>query len=152
MAVTNSTLISNTAGYGAGINNLGTLSVQSSTFGGNANFALGNQYSGTAVLTDTILADGVTNCAGSMIASGGYNLEDANTCGFTQPSDITNTNPLLGPLANNGGPTQTMALMPGSPAIDHGGTAANGCPPTDQRGVTRPQGPVCDIGAFEVAP
>jgi CSLREA domain-containing protein len=151
MAVTNSTIVSNTGGYGAGINNLGTLSVQSSTFFGNANFALGNQYSGSAVLTDTILANGVSNCAGLMIASGGYNLEDTDTCEFTQTTDIVNTNPQLGPLADNGGPTQTMALLPGSPAIDHGGTAANGCPPTDQRGISRPQGPACDIGAFEVA-
>jgi CSLREA domain-containing protein len=151
MAVTNSTIVSNTGGYGAGINNIGTLSVQSSTFVDNANFALGNQYSGSAVLTDTILANGVSNCAGLMIASGGYNLEDADTCEFTQTTDIVNTNPQLGPLADNGGPTQTMALLPGSPAIDHGGTAANGCPATDQRGISRPQGPACDIGAFEVA-
>ena len=43
----------------------------------------------------------------------------------------------------------TMALRAGSPAIDHGGTATTGCPATDQRGVPRPQGPACDIGAFE---
>ena len=53
------------------------------------------------------------------------------------------------PLAANGGPTQTHALLPGSPAIDAGGTSANGCPATDQRGFPRPQGGACDIGAFE---
>src|SRR3970282_626777 len=56
----------------------------------------------------------------------------------------------LGPLANNGGPPQTHALLAGSPAIDAG---SPDCPPpaTDQRGVARPQGPACDIGAYERA-
>ena len=62
---------------------------------------------------------------------------------------------LLGPLAFNGGPTQTRALLAGSPAIDHGSPAAPGCggqacTAKDQRGVVRPLGPVCDMGAFEV--
>jgi hypothetical protein len=57
------------------------------------------------------------------------------------------TDPKLGPLANNGGPTLTMALLPGSPAIDAGDTAA--APPTDQRGFPRPAGLAADIGAFE---
>jgi hypothetical protein len=58
--------------------------------------------------------------------------------------------PLLGPLQNNGGPTQTMALLPGSPAIGHGDNAK--APTTDQRGITRITGPgeFTDIGAFEV--
>ena len=59
--------------------------------------------------------------------------------------DLINTDPLLGPLANNGGPTQTMALLPGSPAIDAGVTVAGVT--TDQRGVLRPQGFAPDIGA-----
>ena len=50
----------------------------------------------------------------------------------------------IGPLSANGGPTLTVPLLPGSPAIDH----ASGCPPTDQRGVSRPQGAGCDSGAF----
>jgi hypothetical protein len=54
--------------------------------------------------------------------------------------------PMLGPLSDNGGPTQTMALLPGSPAID----AGTSCTATDQRGVTRPQGAACEIGAYEV--
>jgi hypothetical protein len=53
--------------------------------------------------------------------------------------------PRLGPLQDNGGPTPTHALLPGSPAID----TSSACPATDQRGVTRPQGAGCDIGAFE---
>ena len=54
---------------------------------------------------------------------------------------------LLGPLAGNGGPTATHALLDGSPAIDAADAAL--CPPTDQRGVVRPQGAACDVGAFE---
>jgi len=90
------------------------------------------------------------NCAGSpAIAATGMNLESADTCGFAS-AGLRNANPLLGPLAANGGPTPTLALAPGSPAID----AAAACPPpdTDQRGVARPQGKTCDIGAFEAPP
>ncbi len=72
--------------------------------------------------------------------------------GGTTPGsgDQPNTAPGLGPLAANGGPTQTEALLPGSSAIDHGDTT--GCPGTDQRGVTRPAGSACDVGAYEYAP
>jgi hypothetical protein len=59
----------------------------------------------------------------------------------------TFTDPKLGPLADNGGPTLTMALLPGSPAIDAGDTAA--APPIDQRGIPRPFSLAADIGAFE---
>ncbi|MFL5893013.1 MAG: choice-of-anchor Q domain-containing protein [Solirubrobacterales bacterium] len=82
------------------------------------------------------------------VTSAGYNIERHQSCGFNGPGDQQDTNPLLGVLAKNGGPTQTMALRPGSPAINRG-TNTN-CPGTDQRGVPRPQGPRCDIGAFEV--
>jgi CSLREA domain-containing protein len=84
------------------------------------------------------------------LTSLGHNLEDYDTCEFDQPSDWINTDPLLDPLADNGGPTWTHALLEGSLARDHGHDAA--CPPTDQRGVPRPQGPHCDIGAFEAYP
>jgi len=57
------------------------------------------------------------------------------------------TDPKLGPLANNGGPTLTMALLPGSPAIDAGNTSVASA--TDQRGFPRPAGLAADIGAFE---
>lgn len=89
------------------------------------------------------------NCSGT-ITSLGYNLEFGNTCVFTATGDITSTNPLLGPLANNGGTTQTMALQAGSPAINRIPNGTNGCGTTittDQRGFIR-VGP-CDIGAFE---
>jgi CSLREA domain-containing protein len=104
-------------------------------------------------VTGTILAgstDGA-NCSGAApTETAGYNLDSGTSCALSLPTDLTTTHPRLGPLADNGGPTPTMALEAGSPAIDHGGTAATGCPATDQRGVPRPQGPACDIGAFEV--
>ncbi len=77
-----------------------------------------------------------------------HNIDSDNSCGLTGPGDLPGVNPLLGPLANNGGMTDTQALLAGSPAIDAGNNAT--CPPTDQRGISRPQGPACDIGAYEV--
>ena len=75
--------------------------------------------------------------------SSGANLDSDGSCpGFTYQGEL----PLLGPLINNGGPTNTHALLIGSPGID----IAPDCPvPTDQRGVSRPQGPACDLGAYE---
>src|SRR5207253_10692871 len=92
------------------------------------------------------------NCRGPFREAQGYNLSSDTSCGFTRATDITTPTPRLGPLAPNGGPTETMALLPGSPAINEGGSGANGCPATDQRGVRRPQGAACDIGAYEAAP
>ena len=103
---------------------------------------------GTVTLTNTIVANAGSgeNCGGTII-NGGTNLQfPGTTCASTT---IPTADPLLQPLANNGGPTQTRALGAGSPAINTGTT---GCPPvpaTDQRGVTRPQGAGCEIGAFE---
>ena len=109
---------------------------------------------------DTIVADNTAtpagNCAGTgTFGSDGFNLESANTCGFNASTDLVNTEPQLGPLQNNGGPTPTRALPVGSPAVDTGSrTDIVGSPLTiDQRGVTRPQpaGGKCDIGAYELA-
>jgi len=104
------------------------------------------------VLRNSIVANSTTgpNCAGAL-TDGGFNLDSGSTCRFTALSHALNgVDPLLGSLAFNGGNTATRALLPGSPAIEAGGTIANGCPNTDQRGVARPQGTRCDIGAFEV--
>jgi beta-glucanase (GH16 family) len=81
------------------------------------------------------------------LISGGHNLVQDATCNPV-PSDLITGNAGLGPLADNGGPTWTHALLAGSSAIDSADDLA--CPSTDQRGVTRPQGPHCDIGAFEL--
>ncbi len=91
----------------------------------------------------------------------GHNLDSWGSCGFIDPTDLRFVDPLLGPLADNGGPTPTHALLPGSPALD--AIPAADCtddddddPGTpevplarDQRGAVRPQGAGCDIGAFE---
>jgi hypothetical protein len=82
------------------------------------------------------------------ITSLGHNLEKGNTCGLNQPGDMVNTDPRLGPLQDNGGPTLTMALAAGTPAVDAADPACG--EPVDQRGITRPQGARCDIGAFEL--
>jgi hypothetical protein len=105
----------------------------------------------TLTVHDTIIAGSTgKNCvAPAPLTSSGYNLEDANDCALATVGDQHNSNPNLGALALNApGLTQTMALSSGSPAVD----AAD---PTstvhqDQRGVTRPQGPQNDIGAYEL--
>ncbi|HVU91433.1 MAG TPA: Ig domain-containing protein, partial [Jatrophihabitans sp.] len=111
------------------------------------------------MVTGTIVADqaaGVPDCFGT-VADGGYNLsgDKANSCSFSAGEhDLVKTDPKLGPLADNGGPTSTQLLGKGSPAIDAiPGGAANCAPGTsDQRGVARPQpaGNACDIGAVEL--
>ena len=88
------------------------------------------------------------DCSGT-ITDGGNNVSTDfdDSCSFTGPSDRVNVDPLLGALRNNGGPTDTLSLLAGSPAIDAGA----GCAATDQRGQPRPQGTACDSGAFESA-
>jgi hypothetical protein len=124
----------------------GTLNSTNVTIAGNTATLGGglsrNTSSNPAVtLTHTLIANAPNACSGTPF-SGTINLADDATCGFAGSPN----NPLLGALANNGGPTDTRALAAGSPAIDAGGT----CPATDQRGVAR-QG-ACDIGAFEYVP
>jgi hypothetical protein len=87
----------------------------------------------------------------------GFNYANDTTCDFTAGTDrqASTNDPKLGPLGANGGPTQTIVPLTGSPLIDAIPDPAGGCPAfptitTDQRGVARPQGPGCDIGAVEV--
>ncbi|HME05215.1 MAG TPA: choice-of-anchor Q domain-containing protein [Solirubrobacteraceae bacterium] len=112
---------------------------------------LGSTITSKNMIDAAGVATGAANCAGpGTYTSAGHNIESANTCSFAGPGDQVNTNALLGPLQNNGGATLTQELLAGSPAIDAGDNS--GCPATDQRGVARPQGTACDIGALEVAP
>lgn len=98
-------------------------------------------------LLNTLLSTNIPSNGPATVTDVGHNLSSDSSCLFTGPGSINNTDPRLGPLANNGGPTFTMALMPGSPAIDAGNTAL--APRTDQRGYLRPAGAAADIGAYE---
>jgi hypothetical protein len=83
------------------------------------------------------------------LTSGGHNVLTDATCA-PGPTDQVVGSALLGPLGDYGGPTPTHALLPGSPAIDAADPAL--CPPTDQRGIPRPQGAACDVGSVERTP
>lgn len=157
--LTNSTFSGNSANlFGGGIHGAGesTLVVTNSTFSGNSagsgggiNTAAG---AGTVTLKNTVVANSTAggNCGGT-ITNGGNNIDSGLTCGWgSNNGSRSNTDPKLGALASNGGPTQTMALLAGSPAIDTAAGAS--CPAADQRGIPRPQGSQCDIGAYELAP
>ena len=158
LTLVNSTVASNSAtGIGGGLVTTAQggspqVSINNVTFAGNSASNGGGIFfwSGTMSVGNTIVANslGGGNCSGVQpISSLGNNLSSDGTCNFSASGDLLNTNPLLGPLADNGGPTQTLALLAGSPAIDAGNSET--CAATDQRGVTRPQGDACDIGAFE---
>jgi fibronectin-binding autotransporter adhesin len=102
-------------------------------------------------LQNTIIAYSTngSNCFGPLIDDGNNISTDAS-CPFTAPGSLSNTDPVLSPLGDFGGPTPTMALLAGSPAIDH--ALSSFCPTTDQRGHSRPHGAGCDVGAFESSP
>ena len=148
---------------GGAIYSFGDSLISNLTIAGNHTNAPGGALlnRGQARFKDTIVAGNVAtpagNCAGTgTFVSAGFNLESANSCVFNATGDLVNTDPLLGPVQNNGGPTPTQALPAGSPAVDAGDcTDLAGQPLTiDQRGVARPQptGGKCDIGAYELAP
>jgi Right handed beta helix region/Bacterial TSP3 repeat len=88
------------------------------------------------------------NCAGKGMTSSRYSISSDNLCVLAGPGDRNGTNPMLGPLQDNGGPTRTHLPLAGSPAID--GVPGTQAPPEDQRGKTRPAGGGYDIGAVEV--
>jgi uncharacterized delta-60 repeat protein len=103
---------------------------------------------GTVTLTNSIISclPTQTNVYGAVV-DGGHNISSDASTSFTAPGSSNSVDPLLAPLADNGGPTPTMALLPCSPAVDAADDSA--APPTDQRGVGRPCGTHSDIGAFE---
>jgi hypothetical protein len=179
LTITNSTLSGNESDIGGGIYNLGTLTITNSTLSANCigggiytegpltinnstfsgNNGGGISASNTTSLQNTIVANSTSgaNCSGTM-TSDGYNLSSDNTCNFNNTGDLNNTDPKLGQLGNYGGPTQTMPLLSGSPAIDAGNpsgcTDGKGHPlKSDQRGKPRPDkedhGIGCDMGAYE---
>lgn len=151
LTLINSTVSGNTASLeGGGLHLKGYSAVlRGSTITGNAAVASGGGVSGLTTDSDTAAKNTIIalntggDCAGWM-NSLGHNLDGDETCGFTAASDLPGEDPKLGPLAANGGPTQTHALLADSPAIDAG--SDGDCEDTDQRNVPRP---VCDIGAYE---
>ncbi|HEY7630807.1 MAG TPA: choice-of-anchor Q domain-containing protein, partial [Thermoleophilaceae bacterium] len=167
VTIENSTFAGNTAGGGAsdatgfgGALDLGsgTITLTNLTFVGNV--AGGDSGTGGAISPSTPAnvtsknnvfsgntAAGVANsCGAALGTSGGGNIDDTSSCGFTPPADLVG-NPLLGSLGAFGGLSPTVPLLPGSPAIDRGA----GCSATDQRGQPR-TGARCDSGAYEFAP
>ena len=138
----------------------GRLIISNSTFSGNDAGDGGGIFTvkgSTAVLRNSIVASNKGgNCHGALISKG-YNLSSDASCTFDGAGDLNGTDPKLGPLQNNGGPTATMALLQGSPAIDSGNPV--GCTDrhghlltTDQRGQPRPDkedSSGCGRGAFE---
>ena len=121
----------------------GTASLFNSTVAFNSGGGIDNK--GTLNLTNTIVADNLGGDCEGKANTTDHSLDSDGSCGVEQ----SKVNPKLGPLAFNGGPTQTHALETGSPAIDAGDKAA--CPTVDQRGSTRPDvpGTACDVGAYE---
>src|SRR5579862_2326307 len=173
--IANSTFSGNSSASGGGaiFLNSGTLSVSNSTLSGNSDTSSGGGIdngaaSGAVTITNSILSANTNgNCVGSSVTNGGTNIADDATCGFGSSLGASgqtigdNVNPLLVPnpllLSNQlqflqyyGGPTQTIALQSGSPAI--AAVAPGNCAATDQRGATRPAPgqSACDIGAFEL--
>lgn len=152
--ITNSTFSNNSAPSGGGLYGDAagpSSSINNSTF---SNSAIVSPFAGFGYpfpMYNTIVAGGGT-CAG--VTDGGYNIDSGTGCGFTAATSRSNTDPRLGPLHDNGGSTKTFALLPGSPAIDYISVGESGCGAvgqTDQRGIARPFGAKCDIGAFELA-
>jgi predicted outer membrane repeat protein len=159
LTVTSCTFSGNSAqSDGGGIYSEGSLTVVSSTLSGNSAGGSGGGIATTyswEVAETTVSTSVFANPVGGNIAEGGgttfvslgHNLFTDQPAVSLDPTDLVNTEPLLGPLADNGGPTFTCALLPGSPAIDAGVAVAGVT--TDQRGVPLPQGSAPDIGAFE---
>jgi hypothetical protein len=140
VTISNSTVVGNNAPGGTA----GGLMV--ATFGAPVN----------VTIEDNIIADnGTYNCqieggAAAVLTSLGGNVNTDGSCSPIGTDQIVASGGAgVDVLADNGGPTLTHALLPGSPAID---AAVGACPATDQRGVARPQGAGCDVGSFELEP
>ncbi|MEM7331767.1 MAG: LamG-like jellyroll fold domain-containing protein, partial [Chloroflexota bacterium] len=159
MSITNSTFTNNSAvNQGGAIYNEGQLTIEHSTLSGNSGANGGGIYTsnGNLLLVNTIVANstsgGDCRSAAPISVDSGYNLISQNgtdACGLENGTNgnLTGVDPLLMPLADNGGDTLTIAIPANSPAVDAGDMSR--CATFDQRGVERPFGNGCDIGAFE---
>jgi hypothetical protein len=165
LTLTHSTVSGNRAQSGGGggiVNYGGALTLTHSTVSGNSSVGSGIvNIGGTPLSLANTLLDG--ECAGATVSSGGNIESPGNTCGLDTDKgdlfDVTAEQLALGPLQDNGGPTETHALGAGSVAIDR--IPAEDCVDvngalltTDQRGEPRPEtgGTLCDVGAFELQP
>jgi hypothetical protein len=157
--INDSTFLGNTGGTNGGgaVQNFGTATITYSTLSGNSSpFGADIHSAGSALsVSSSIVANGIggSNCSGTPpITDAGYNIDTGTSCGFSTANHSKNsTDPRLGALASNGGPTRTMALPVGSPAVNAVPATVSGCAgSTDQRGLPRPQGRACDIGAYEL--
>src|SRR5215211_1418473 len=160
LTLVTSTVDGNTATSGAGMQVTGgtpKTEVSFATFTGNTantgSVIQSNANGGSTTFRDSIVGPNQgtgTNCS-TAFTSQGHNIDTGSTCGFTNTAagDRPNTDPVLGPLVYSRAEDQTETRVPqsGSPAIDGGDTS--GCPATDQRGLPRPSGAACDIGAVE---
>jgi LPXTG-site transpeptidase (sortase) family protein len=142
--MTNNTVTGNTAGSGGGggiYNLMGTMTLHNNIIAGNTAPVSAECYNDTTI-------------SGSVMNGNSFNLFGVNGNAGGCPAGASDVVPTVAlnsiinnSLSNNGGPTLTLAIFTGSPALD---AAGNGnCPSTDQRGVPRPQNGICDIGAFE---
>ncbi|MCC6273378.1 MAG: choice-of-anchor D domain-containing protein [Deltaproteobacteria bacterium] len=155
----NVTFNGNTAGNDGGAirQNGGTMTLNNVTIAGNTASDDGGGISiggGTVTVGNSILGGNSNtggnspDCSGALTSANFNLIQSTLGCTVTLGvNDITGQNPLLGPIQNNGGTTATMALLVGSPALDTGDNGT--CEATDQRGVVRPQGTNCDMGAYE---
>lgn len=157
--ITNSTITGNSALHGGGVAGGGniahtTFSNNSASQDGGAIYLTSSLELGNTILKAGASGVNIFNNGGSFITHG-YNISSDDGSGFLNgPGDQINTDPMLGPLQDNGGPTFTHALLPGSPAIDAGDPNFTPPPFYDQRGTpfVRVFNDRIDIGSFEVQP
>ena len=165
LTIVNSTISSNSVddpndGYGGGIAAGGgvvppALTITNSTVSGNSAATCGGVCGGTVEIANTILNENASGNIVGTVTSLGYNICSDNGGGLLNgPGDQINTDPLLGPLQDNGGPTLTHLPSPGSPAIDGGDPSFNRPPYHDQRGACfyRVFGRRIDVGSVETQP
>jgi len=171
VTVVNSTISGNSAMLDGGLGGLYSLTIENSTITNNTAshstggvYFLGDHYSlliHSSIISGNSAADTSVHAAdlsttingpfsGTVHVAGNFNLIASSDALVEVPDDTLTSDPLLGPLADNGGPTLTHALLSGSPAINAGDNLYGFA--TDQRGAMRVAGPHADIGAFEVQP
>ena len=173
--VTNSTIDSNTADRGGGVAKEsdssfeslggatpqggvgpGTLSLLFTTVYNNTGTSSGGSVffesqNGALDISASIIGKSniSPDCNTPTLSSLGYNVEQGTGCGLGNTADVTGVDPLLGPLANNGGLTKTRAVLQNSPAINRVPVLTCSGTATDQRGIARPVGSACDSGSYE---